>query len=257
MKKQFFFLNGLPRAGNTLLSVLLNQNPKIRVTTNSLLPDIVCLLDNLKNTTLFKNFPLHKNLDNVIKNSFDNFYSNWDCDYVIDRGPWGTIPNMNILKKIFNKDIRIIILRRPFLEVLASYVKAVKPDDIDSYVDNLFNNKSGVLRANAFIFNNMNNQKNIKFHIVEYNNLVNDTKNTIDKIYNFLDIPKFQHNFNTLNQYNIDGNFYNDSIFGDDIDFHTIRTNKIEKENYHYKEVLSQSIIDKYKDIDKELYNIK
>jgi len=36
-----------------------------------------------------------------------------------------------------------------------------------------------------------------------------------------------------------------------------IKTDKIERENYHYRDVLSQSIIDKYKHIDKELYNIK
>ena len=39
--KEIFFLEGLPRAGNTLLGSILNQNPDIAVTANSITPDIL------------------------------------------------------------------------------------------------------------------------------------------------------------------------------------------------------------------------
>jgi hypothetical protein len=103
----------------------------------------------------------------------------------------------------------------------------------------------------------MREEKDIKFHIVEYDNLVNDTKNEISNIYNFLNIPKFEHYYNNLNQFSINNQKYDDTVYGKNIDYHTIRTDRIVRKNYNYKDILSQSIIDKYKHIDKELYNIK
>jgi hypothetical protein len=38
--KKYFFLTALPRSGNTLLSVLINQHKKIKVSANSLIPEI-------------------------------------------------------------------------------------------------------------------------------------------------------------------------------------------------------------------------
>jgi len=42
--RKIFFLVGLPRAGNTLLGSILNQNPDIAVTANSITPDILYAL---------------------------------------------------------------------------------------------------------------------------------------------------------------------------------------------------------------------
>ena len=39
--KNYYFLSGLPRAGNTLLGYLLNKHKDIALTSNSLLPDIL------------------------------------------------------------------------------------------------------------------------------------------------------------------------------------------------------------------------
>ena len=38
--KKFFYLHGLPRAGNTLLGSIINQNPKVAVTANSIIADM-------------------------------------------------------------------------------------------------------------------------------------------------------------------------------------------------------------------------
>ena len=37
--KEIFFLSGLPRAGNTLFGSLMNQNPDVAVTANSITAD--------------------------------------------------------------------------------------------------------------------------------------------------------------------------------------------------------------------------
>ena len=94
MKKKIYFLSGLPRAGNTLFSSLINQNKNIKVGANTVLTDAIFGLNIIKDDDIFHNFPDHESLDNVINNVFLNYYKNWNCDYIIDRGPWGTPTNL-------------------------------------------------------------------------------------------------------------------------------------------------------------------
>jgi hypothetical protein len=120
--KQMYFLHGLPRAGNTLLGSLLNQNPKIALTANSPCADMLGDLYMLKYTDIFKNFQDHKSFDSVTKSLFQNYYKDWSADHIIDRAPWGVPINLKNLKLI-EKDIKIIILVRDVPEILASFIK--------------------------------------------------------------------------------------------------------------------------------------
>ena len=63
--KEIFFLNGLPRAGNTLFSSIMNQNPKVAVSANSICADMMGGLFSLKKIDIFQNYPDHKSFDNV------------------------------------------------------------------------------------------------------------------------------------------------------------------------------------------------
>ena len=68
MKKDYFFLCGLPRSGSALLASILNQNPNIGVYPNSILPDILYQLNNIKNHDIVQTFPNIKAIQNVINN---------------------------------------------------------------------------------------------------------------------------------------------------------------------------------------------
>ena len=41
LNKKYFYFTGLPRAGNTLLSAMLNENPDVYATGHSFLPDLL------------------------------------------------------------------------------------------------------------------------------------------------------------------------------------------------------------------------
>ena len=47
--KKVYFISGFPRAGNTLLSSILNQNPNISATGKSFLPDMFYILKDFQN----------------------------------------------------------------------------------------------------------------------------------------------------------------------------------------------------------------
>ena len=64
--KKLFFLVAQPRSGNTLFASIMNQNPSIAATPNSITLEIMKDLFLLKNTDVFLNYPDHKSLDNVL-----------------------------------------------------------------------------------------------------------------------------------------------------------------------------------------------
>jgi len=74
MDKQFFYLTGIFRCGNTLLTSILNQNPDLYVTPNSLVPDILWRTYNLKNESLYNEQKDYGSLINVLKNVLPNYY---------------------------------------------------------------------------------------------------------------------------------------------------------------------------------------
>ena len=120
--KKIFFLVGLPRAGNTLLGSILNQNSDIAVTANSITPDILYNIFRIKEFSIFKNYPDHKSFNNIAHHVFDLYYKDWNYKYIIDRGPWGVPSVLNILKET-QEDIKIIVLVRDIIEVLASFIR--------------------------------------------------------------------------------------------------------------------------------------
>ena len=69
--KQLLFLVAQPRSGNTLFASIINQNPEIACTPNSITLEIMKDLFLLKQTDVFQNYPDHKSLDNVFFSPFE------------------------------------------------------------------------------------------------------------------------------------------------------------------------------------------
>ena len=153
MNKKIYFLCGLPRSGNTLLGSILNQNLKINVTANTILTDVIYQLHLQKEFEIYKNFPDERSLNNIIKNVFNNYYKDWKGNFIIDRGPWGTPDNLKLLKTIIKKP-KFIILRRPVLECLTSFIKIEKPNNIEQRCFELMSDE-------GMIGKNLNSIKNI------------------------------------------------------------------------------------------------
>jgi len=238
--KNIFFLSGLPRAGNTLLSSILNQNKNIACTANSILPNILYYLDRLIENITYKNFPDQQSLNNVTKNVFNNYYNDWTAKYIIDRSVWGTPANLRILKTIINKP-KIIILTRPTLECLSSYVKAMKPNNVEEFC-NLAMSQNGFIGKAIFSINNLITNKYDYLHIKYYDFIKNPNKE-IQRIYKYLNIPNYKHNYNNIKEFKVNNLKYNDSVLK--VNFHKLNANKIIKKKR--KIDLPLTVINKYK----------
>ena len=247
--KKYFFFTGMPRAGQTLLGVLLNQNKKICLTPESIVLEILHYLLLIKsNSPLYMNFKNEESFDNVVLNIFDNYYSNFEAEYIIDRGPWGTPGNRLILDFLFKKP-KFIILYRPVLECLASFIKIEKPESIEKRCDMLMGQHGAIGKSLWSIKNIIADEEHI---LIKYDDLIKDPIKEIKKIYSFLEIEFNSIDTTNLKQFSINGIEYNDVMIEGipHQGLHTIKTEKIEKSKYKIEDYLPKEIIKKYSNCD-------
>ena len=250
-KRKLFFLVALPRSGNTLLASILNQNPDIAATANSMTLEIMKVLFLLKETDVFKNYPDHKSLDNVLNTVFDNYYKDWPQRIIVDRGPVTTPGNFNLMQKHFGNRFKVIVLVRDLIDVLASFVKWFE-NEPTAYPNKLGKNieeklwalmdKNGSIAKELIAIQNAFNYKEI-CHFIKYDDLVKNPQQTITNLYQFLDEPLYPHQFSNLKQFQLNGMGYDDKELGNNL--HMIRT-EVRKEDNPYKSMIPKSIVDAY-----------
>jgi hypothetical protein len=243
--KAYYFLCSLPRAGNTLLGSILNQSKNVKVSANTILTDIIYQLHLIKNDQIYKNFPDEKSLNNIIKNVFNNYYQDWKANNIIDRGAWGTPDNLYFLKSIIKKP-KFIILYRPVLECLASFIKIEKPTNVQLRCHQLMENYEMIGKSLWSIKNLIKEKEN--YIIIKYSDLINKPLNQINKIYKFLNIDFFNHTFKNFDNFSINSIEYDDNVLSSPL--HKIRTDKIELNNYKIEDYLPANIIKQYSNLD-------
>ena len=70
--------------------------------------------------------------------------------------------------------------------------------------------------------------------------MITSTSNVITSLYQFLEIDSYNHNYDSLDLFNINGLKYDDSIVGSNL--HTVRTNGINFNNYDIDKYLTDNI---------------
>ena len=203
------FISGLPRSGSTLLFNILKQNPA---------------------------------LDDVTKSRY-----------------WGTDESLVDLYRTNNP--KVLLTYRPILEVLASFVKLAQQYPQVNFIDRLmFEQKfpglsyrplndvrcDWLMRPYGAIDSTNSAFKNMAihsrwFHLITYEDLCLNPKETISKVYDFLEIEHYEHDFENIPQHN---NSEDEEEFGIPT-LHTIRS-QISKSSTKPEEVLSDYVIQKY-----------
>jgi sulfotransferase len=262
--KNFYFMAGLPRSGSTLISSILNQNPNIHSSANS---PMCGMMWNLERSILSSEqhaaYPKIDVLPNTIMGVIQGYYSNIDKNIVIDKSrEWAMPEHFSVLLRNLPQEPRIILPVRSITDILASFIKLVndnptKTSFIDSEIQarqefNFYRPENDVrcdhlMRPKGLIDNGLygiafamhpDNRK--YFHFIEYDDLVDNTEKEINKIYDFLSIEKFDHDYNNIeNRIKEDDNVY--GLIGQ----HDVRPS-ISRRHIDKKEILSKYVLDKY-----------
>ena len=261
--KQFFFMAGMQRSGATIISAILNQNPDIWVSPAS--PLFRMMVTQTQSYNELENIDYDRNdaITNVIKNIPHNFYADKKAKYIIDKNlNWPSPNGVEVIARYITQDIKFICPVRSVLDVITSFDTIINasPDSKDNIMDqqvltNTFPDKPLADRRADFL---MRHDKDIAltldfmrhatlpqfrhmFHFVEYDDFVNNSEQEINKIYDFLQIPKFTHTYqNIVDKTDISRN----SLTGIK-DLHTIRTS-ISKTSRRPEHVLLPETIKKY-----------
>ena len=251
---KIFFLSAMPRSGNTLFASIMNQNPDVVVTANSITLEIMKDLFFLKRIDTFQNFPDHESLNQVMDMVYPAFYKNWSYKYIIDRGPVGTEGNLALMKKHFKQPIKCIVLLRDLMDVVASYIKWFETEPssfinkegntVDEKLSYVMQDEGAVAKELKCIQHLMKPENRHMAYFFKYDDFVIDPEKYIKEIYQFLEIPYFQHKFIDLDQLMINGIKYNDGFIGKNM--HTIRIKEIKKVINPYKDMIPERIKQKY-----------
>jgi sulfotransferase len=215
MIKNFMGLSGLPRTGSTLLSAILSQNPEIHAEGNSavcqLMWDAQCSIYGTANQQLIASDRLNTGIE-LIKNIPNIYYKDVTASTVIDKCRSWTLPdNMAMLNKYFEHKPKVLVLERPLVEIVRSFVALRQANNyqgdpeeglLDTWSEPIMRSYEGVKWAKA--------NNNGEFLFVQYDDLLHDTKGVIEKIYKFCELESFEHDFNNI----VNKHPENDEVYG-------------------------------------------
>jgi sulfotransferase len=260
--KEYYFLSGLPRSGNTLLSAILNQNPSIYSSPISPLVQILLNYDNLIKTE--ESALKLKNKNNLIKfgqGLISNYYNEINKPIIFDRSKVWAIPeNLNNIKTYIDPNFKIIFTVRPILEILTSFISILPEDSyIDLEMQNSYwwskdylskndNRCDYLMRPFGQIDNTLfalseilkpEYKTNVCF--INYNEIIKNPKDVTEKIYNFLEIPTYSHDFNNIIKIEDD----DENVLGHPLNLHKIRP-QLKKISKDPSDILSDYVIKKY-----------
>lgn len=222
-KEKYYFMAGLPRSGSTLLSSILNQNPRIHSGPNSpVLPVMWNIINTLNADEMSAAYPKPQQYQSMVWNTIEHYYEDVSKPIVIDKNrAWAA--HVQILDSVMdpdNDEIKIIVPVRNLDEILASFISMCNrnPFHINGTVNfidrelikrgSLLNDENrclflatqgGILGDSLEAIKNLLMEGKQKLlHFVEYEDLVNSPEETMRNLYDFLGEEYYEHDFNNI-----------------------------------------------------------
>jgi sulfotransferase len=209
------YLSTIPRSGSTLLTALLNQRPDTYASpTNDDLCDAVMASDD-------------------IRTDIDNWY---DTDkLVFDKSRKWAVPSV-IEKLLKAGDVKIVSTVRPMNECLASFVRLMCPYNVEDFCHH--STAAQHLMGSYSAVHDGYKRYPENFLLIQYDDLVAHPQGQLDRIADFVGLPRFTHNL-----LNVQSNEDEDAwgIRG----LHKVRK-KISKQLYSAKDTLGAEMYNFY-----------
>ena len=262
--KNFYFMSGLPRSGSTLLSSILNQNPDIYSSPNS---PMCGMMFNLERSVLaseqYRAYPKPEIIPATVMGVLNNYYSDREELNIIDKSrEWSIQEHFGVLLRNMDKDPKVVLCVRGITDILASFIYMIQqnpqsPSFIDQEIqarqefnfyrpiddircDHLMRPKGLIDNAlYGIAFAGLEENKEY-FHIVEYDDLINNTKQTVDGIYEFLGLDSYEHDFSNI----VNTTPEDDRVYGLK-GLHDVRP-AISRREINKEEILSPYVLNKY-----------
>lgn len=250
--KKIFFQSSLPRSGSTLLQNIIGQNPEFYVTpTSGVLELVFAARHNYTQSPEFK-----AQDETTMRNGFKGFCNGGlhgfydaitDKPYILDKSRgWGYYQDF---LNFFHGESKIICMVRDPRCILSSMEKNHRkfPERDQPGVDNatmqgitteqridIWVNSQPVGLAFNRLLQIIKEGNDKKMLFVKYEDLTNYPTQQLNRIYNYLQVPTYEHNFDNIQQITKeDDTVY--GLYGD----HVIK-NKLEVQRNDYNDILGR-----------------
>lgn len=246
----------MPRAGSTAFQNLMGQNPDLYVTpTSGMLELVFGARANYTNSPEFKaqdSDLMKKGFASFCKSGMEGYFNAiTDKKFVLDKSRgWGVY---RPFLESFYPNPKVICLVRDLRSIIASYEKIYRKNPL--YQDPIRNDSTGagttihkrvdewmqptatIGRALERIFEIIRLGYDDKILFIKYEDLCFYNEREMRKVYEFLEIPYFEHDFDNIQQITKE----DDSVYGLSNDLHTIRP-KLEIGNQDYRKILGADV---------------
>ena len=272
MDKKFYFMAGLPRAGSTLLSTLLNQNPRFYSGPSSpVLGAMFATHDNFQGNELYTGYPKPNQVNEIVGSVIRHWYSDVEQEVIFDKNrAW--CARVPFIEGYIGQEAKIIVPVRRVDEILTSLLTMVHRNTFVEGQPRINFVDEQLVKANipitdhnrceyllvaqgGIVYESLNATKmgvdeghSDKFHYVDYNDLVTDPQKELNNIYEFLGEEPFEHTFDNLSNEHREDDLTTYGLG----DMHEVHS-KLEKTSPDPSEVLPESIIKLYNDNKKTL----
>jgi len=225
MEKTIHFVAGLPRSGSTLITNILKQNSKVHGESVSSLSSIFGSIN-----ASWSSMDQNQEYNNpeakvgVLKSVLQGYYSHIDRPFVIDKDR-GWIPLLPQVEATLDRKVKIIVCVRNPAEILTSFEKLRKENPLFFTKADSSLREGSNIASRAYYYAGPEgamglSHRNIKdaitmgyldrFLFIDYNRFCNSPKSQTKRIYEFLELPKFEHDFEKIVQTEV----YNDMAIG-------------------------------------------
>ena len=267
-KKTYYFMAGLPRSGSTLLSSLLNQNPRFYSGPSSpVLSTMFTIENHLLQDELYHGYPKPDQINIMIENIINHFYSDVEQSIIFDKNRAWTA-RVPYIQGYIKQKAKIICPVRDIEEILTSMITMIRRNPYKegnlriNFIDEQLiklnipitddNRCEYIAGPDGILGQSLNSiREGIDagfgdcFHYVEYTDLVNHPEQTLDKLYKFLEEEPFEHKFEGLDNSNRERDM---ETYGLE-DMHEIRST-LKATSKDPKQILSKYVLDKCKGMD-------
>ena len=238
MVEKVFFQSSMPRSGSTIFQNIIGQNPDFYVTpTSGMLELVFGARANFSTSPEFKAQDaqlMEQGFINFCKQGMEGYFNGiTDKKYIMDKSRgWGVY---RPFLESFYPDPKVICLVRDLRSVVASYEKIYRKnplkhdpirDDstgrgtiVHKRVDEWMAATNTIGRAVERIQESMRLGHDSKMLFVRYEDLCLNPEFEMRKVYEFLGLPQFEHDFDNIQQITKE----DDEVYGLTSDLHTIR----------------------------------
>lgn len=213
--KTLHFIAGLPRSGSTLITNILHQNPLHHGQPVSSLVSLFATVNSIwNNVEANTEFPNQQAKVGVLKSMLHGYYDHIDKPVIFDKDR-GWIPNIPAVEEVTQTKMKILVCVRNPAEILASFEKIRKNNPLFcARVDQQLREGSSIAtrayyyagpegplgQAHRNIKDAITMGYNDRFLFVDYNLFCNSPKSQTKRIYDFFELPSFEHDFKNITQ---------------------------------------------------------